>query len=115
MLAKKFRLPIGAFPAKAKTLYKGDRLTIKAVPNKLSYDRVGIILTKKTAPRATERNRLRRKMFDLFGEAVRLRSDGAAARQSEPKDLLVIVKPIKLDQETEAELLAELTLFNERH
>ena len=113
MLAKKFRLPVNIFPAKARIFYRGGHFTIKISSNNLSYNRVGVIATKKTAPRAVERNRLRRKIFDLFGGETRLlRRPADTARQG--VDLLVLVKPIKLDRDAEERLFKELDLAKSR-
>ncbi|MBI2506540.1 MAG: ribonuclease P protein component [Candidatus Colwellbacteria bacterium] len=109
MLAKKFRLPINTFPVKAKTRYKGQYLTIKAAPNSFPYNRVGVVITKKTAPKAVERNRIRREFFDAFQEVVR--EDGRRLRQDfgEPKrDLLVLIRPIRLNKIEEEDLMREL-------
>lgn len=103
MIAKKFRLPVNTFPVKARIFYRGGHFTIKISSNNLSYDRVGVIAAKKTAPRAVERNRLRRKIFDLFGET----GEGG-------KDLLVLLKPIKLDRDAEEKLFKELNLAKSR-
>lgn len=108
MVAKKFRLPVNSFPAKAKIFYRGQHFTIKISPNNLSYNRVGVITTKKTAPRAVERNRLRRKIFDLLGTSFRPEGSAACA------DLLVLVKPTKLDADAEEKLFKELDLINQR-
>lgn len=115
MLAKKFRLPIAVFPAGAKIFYRGQYATVKVSPNSLAYNRVGVIVTKKTAPRAVERNRLRRKIFDLFRADTSiffldadtpLRPAGFARHI----DLLVLVKPTKLDADAEENLFKELNL-----
>lgn len=107
MLAKKFRLPVNTFPAKARVFYRGGHSTIKISSNSLSYNRVGVIVTKKTAPGAVERNRLRRKIFDLFKETTRFRF-------AEGTDLLVLIKPIKLDRDAEEKLFKELNLAKSR-
>lgn len=104
MLAKKFRLPIDFFPLKAKTLYKGQYLIVKVNPNKLSYNRFGVIISKKIVPKATGRNRLRRKIFDFATPNPPAGGGGGL-------DLLVIVKPIKLDRDAEEKLLDEWNQF----
>ncbi len=111
MLAKKYRLPVHRFPAGAKTFYRGEHITLKTSNNNLFYNRVGVIVTRKTAPKATERNRLRRKIFDVFEEIAGTPADAKALAG---KDLLVILKPIKLDRDTEKNLLEELNLIKER-
>jgi len=111
MLAKKFRLPVGAFPLKARTLYRGQHLTVKVSVNNVPYNRIGVIVTKKTASRAVERNRLRRKVFDLFREVV---GKPAFAEATAGKDLLVLVKPIKLDRDNEGRLFQELNLVKQK-
>ncbi len=119
MLAKKFRLPVNTFPLRARILYKGQHLAVKTSANNLPYNRIGIIITKKSAPKAAERNRLRRRVFDLFGEETRLRfakapADAKAlAGKSAGKDLLVLVKPIKLDRDAEGKLFKELNSIKE--
>ncbi|MEX2033218.1 MAG: ribonuclease P protein component [Candidatus Colwellbacteria bacterium] len=107
MLAKKFRLPVNTFPAKARIFYRGEHFTIKTSLNSLSYNRVGVIATKKTAAGAVERNRLRRKIFDLFRETIR-------PRFAKGTDLLVLIKPIKLDRDAEENLFKELNLAKSR-
>ena len=107
MLAKKFRLPVNTFPVKARIFYRGGHFTIKTSFNSLTYNRVGVIATKKTAAGAVERNRLRRKIFDLFRETTRLRF-------AEGTDLLVLIKPIKLDRDAEEKLFKELNLVKSR-
>ena len=108
MLAKKFRLPISGFPLRAKIFYRGKYFTVKTIPNSFPYNRVGVILTKKTTAKAVERNRLRRKVFDLF--RVPLRPAGSAGYV----DLLVLIKPIKLDADAEEKLFRELNLIKEK-
>ncbi|MDP3991739.1 MAG: ribonuclease P protein component [Candidatus Colwellbacteria bacterium] len=118
MLAKKLRLPVNTFPARVKILYRGRLFTLKTSPNHLSYNRIGLIITKKSASYATQRNRLRRKVFDSFGESALfsvgtgapLRPTGSAGHM----DLLVLIKPIKLDADEEEKLFRELNLIKER-
>ncbi|MBI2013164.1 MAG: ribonuclease P protein component [Candidatus Colwellbacteria bacterium] len=118
MLAKRFRLPVNTFPARARILYRGRFLTLKTSLNHLSYNRIGFIVTKKSAPKATQRNRLRRKVFDSFGRSTLfsvktgtlLRPAGSAGHM----DLLVLLKPIKLDADGEENFLKELNLIKER-
>ncbi len=104
MLAKKYHLPIQRFPARAKTFYRGEHITLKTNNNNLFHNRVGVLVTKKTAPSAVARNRLRRKFFNLFQGAVK---KGGL-------DLLVLVKPIKLDGAAEEKLFKELNLVKQR-
>lgn len=111
MLAKKFRLPVNTFPARAKVLYRGRFLTLKTSSNHLSYNRIGIIVTKKSVPYATQRNRLRRKVFGLLGEEV---GKPSYVKTTEGRDLLVLLKPIKLDEDGEENFLKELNLIKER-
>ena len=107
MLAKKYRLPVHRFPAGAKTFYRGEHITLKTSNNNLFYNRVGVIVTRKTAPKATERNRLRRKIFDFFG----LGSDFTKVSSDKGLDLIFILKQIKLDRDTEEKLLEELNFI----
>lgn len=82
---------------------------------------MGVIVTKKTAPKAVERNRLRRKIFDLFekeaGFARRSSAKLASAKASASEgglDLLVLIKPIKLDRDVEEKLFKELNLIKQK-
>jgi ribonuclease P protein component len=44
----------------------GDFLQIYAKPNKLNYPRLGLIVAKKMARRAVERNRVKRQLREYF-------------------------------------------------
>lgn len=102
---------MGSFPARAKILGSGQVFTVKISPNSLSRNRIGVIVAKRTAPKAVERNRLRRKIFDLFREET---GKPSYVKTTEGRDLLVLIKPIKLDADKEEKLFKELNLVKQR-
>lgn len=64
MLAKKYRLPIQSVLNKSGRSFKGRCFLFKVFPSKMDFNRFGVIISKKVAKRATERNRLKRIVFD---------------------------------------------------
>jgi len=66
MLAKKFRLPIQLFFKKAGKNFKSRYFLLKIFSSKLSFSRFGIIVSAKVNKKATERNRLKRLIFDFL-------------------------------------------------
>ena len=67
MLAKKYKLPVKEFLAnKSKVVFKSDVLSVKSAQNKFQYSRFGSIISKKTAAKATKRNRIKRTVFDFI-------------------------------------------------
>jgi len=89
MLGKKFRLPIQLWMKnKNKKIItkKGNFFIIKTRSNDLNFSRFGIIISLKTAKRATQRNRLKRTIFDF------IRLNNFHLRPG--KDFLIIVSPV---------------------
>ena len=94
MLSKQYRLPIQSIPKKDGRTIKGRYFLFKVFPNDLSFNRFGIIISKKVAKKSTERNRLKRLMFNAL-------KDDLLPRQGAGNDFLIIVSPniLKLSPE----------------
>lgn len=88
MLKKKHKLPVGFFPASAKTLIKDEFFAVKVHPNNLGFNRVGVTFRSKAFKTAVLRNKLKRIVFDTFrlqAESPKLKANGV--------DLLIILNP----------------------
>ena len=85
MLSKKQRLPIQEFVDKRAQVTRSPYFTVKTFASTLPYSRFGVIVSKKVAPQATERNRIKRLVFNL------LSSEGLTSGGS-PRDVLIIVQ-----------------------
>ncbi len=83
MLPKKLKIPIKEFPQRSTFCFKGERLSIKKVVNRYDYPRFGVVIGKKTSPKATVRNWVKRLVYDFFGEHFSKIPNGI--------DLLVVV------------------------
>lgn len=66
MLGKKYKLPIQLFPAKRGKLLKNANFQLKIFLAEKAWSRFGVTISAKTAPKATERNRLKRLAFSCF-------------------------------------------------
>lgn len=66
MLAKKYRLPIQVVIGKRGQSYKSRYFLLKIFANPLAFNRFGAVISKKVAPRAVDRNRLKRQIFNFF-------------------------------------------------
>jgi ribonuclease P protein component len=103
VLSKQHRLPIGGFPIKARTLFRGRVVLAKTAINTLGFLRVGVLASRKNIKNAVTRNALRRIVLDNFALFI-----------NKPKnigtDLLIIVTTpiIKLDLQTTDKLLQDL-------
>jgi len=67
MLSKKQRLPIQLFLGKKGKLLRSSYFSVKILPGELKYSRFGVVVSKKTAKKAVDRNRLKRIVYDLAG------------------------------------------------
>jgi len=103
MLAKKFRLRIQSQitkQTKKSAIQKKSRhFVIKITPNNFSYSRFGIIISRKVSGKATQRNRIKRVVFDH----VRLNK----FHQVPGNDVLIITLP-PINQLTKTEIQQEL-------
>jgi len=106
MLRKKLRLPINHFPKNGKVFFNGNLVTIKIVPNTLGYSRVGSIIGRGVVRRATQRNKIKRIIFNFFASEIDYLLDSS-------KDILVIFKH-KNPSEYKDELIKELGLVLEK-
>ena len=85
MLAKKYKLPLGAeLPKKPKTL-RYPHYVVKIGSNTLSYSRYGVVISTKVNPHATIRNRIKRTVFEL------IRANNL--HMIPQKDVVIIVSP----------------------
>ena len=66
MLPKHYRLPIHQFPRGARIAARGSFFVIKSVPNNLSHNRAGVIVSKGAVAGAVERNKTKRQVFAAF-------------------------------------------------
>jgi len=67
MLAKKFKLPIQNFVGKKGRILKTPFFLVKIFPSTLGFSRFGAVVSSKTSKKATERNRLKRRVYDFLG------------------------------------------------
>ena len=105
MLAKKFRLPIWQWMRdknKRTITRKGNFFIVKTAPNNLKLNRFGTIISSRALKKATQRNRLKRMIFEF----IRLNK---LSRLSD-KDVLIIVQP-SASQAKELEMKKELNLL----
>ena len=66
MVAKKNKLPVQSFIKKKGTGLKSPHVLIRVFKGEKAYSRVGAVVSRKVAPKATVRNRLRRVVFNYF-------------------------------------------------
>lgn len=103
MLAKKFRLRIQnqiiKQTKKSAIQKKSKYLVVKITPNNFSYSRFGIIISRKVNKKATQRNRIKRVIFNH----VRLNK----FHQVPGNDILIITLP-PINQLTKTEIQQEL-------
>ena len=70
MLAKKYRLPIQEFVKKSGKSYKSRHFLLKIFYSESARGRFGIVISKKVSPKATTRNKIKRRIFDFFGQHI---------------------------------------------
>jgi len=68
MLAKKNKLPIQNFVGKRGRLVKSGLFLVKIFPSSTAQSRFGVTISAKVAPKATDRNRLRRLIYGAIQE-----------------------------------------------
>lgn len=64
MLPKKNRLPVQSVVNKKGRIYRGALLTIKVFSTTLPLSRFGVVISKNLIKKATERNRVKRIIFE---------------------------------------------------
>lgn len=87
MLAKKYRLPIQLFPHTRLHTLRNQYFTVKVTANSLAYSRFGVLVSKKVAKNATERNKFRRRVFQF------VRTNAFGAQKTPFRDILIILSP----------------------
>jgi len=104
MLAKKFKLPVGLFPRQSTLVLDSAGLSVRAITNNLTHNRVGIVFKKGAFKTAALRNKLKRIVFDFFREnwsrlevghgTLSVTSNGIGVTPApNGTDLLVTLKP----------------------
>ena len=88
MLAKKYRLPIQVVIGKRGQSYKSRYFLLKIFANSLAFNRFGAVISKKVAPRAVDRNKLKRQIFNFFKN-----NSLPVQNPNQNKDLLIIAFP----------------------
>lgn len=88
MIAKKNKLPIDQFPKDAKTVYRGEFFTVKAVHNNMPIYRIGVLCKSAIFKSAVLRNRLRRAVFRGLKSLTSKKTD-----EAQGLDLLIILNP----------------------
>lgn len=100
MLKKKFRLPVQHFPTKAKVVFNGSFITIKTAQNNLGYNRIGVIIRSGVIKKATQRNNIKRFIFNFFKADI-----GVITPK---RDILIIFKKKTTNDKYKKELTEEL-------
>lgn len=108
MLAKKYRLPIGLMVGKRGPSAKSRYFLLKIFPSILNFNRFGVIINKKAAKKASDRNKLKRTVFRFFEKLL--------FSNKQKQDFLFIALPGGADAEKK-EIIADLeklthNLFN---
>lgn len=68
MLAKKFRFPIQLFVGKKGKIVKSSYFLLKIFTSEAGASRFGVTISNKTAPKATERNKFKRMVYNFARE-----------------------------------------------
>ena len=68
MISARYKLNISLANKDFKVFHRGKLLLIKAKANNLSHSRVGVTVSKKNSPLATERNGIKRLIYRFFEE-----------------------------------------------
>lgn len=66
MLAKKYRLPVQSFFLERSKVIKNDFFIVRFKENIASFNRIGVLVSKKVSKRATRRNFLKRTVFNFI-------------------------------------------------
>lgn len=89
MLPKELRTPINFFPKNSKTVFSDGNIAIKANPNNLPYNRLGVLLGKRVLKSSVSRNKLKRKILNSLREHLLSKENRTAKAHN---DLLIIIK-----------------------
>ncbi len=92
MIPRRSRLKTSSFPRTAPFLWRSAGFSLKFVPNKLAYDRYGVIIPAAAVRSAVARHRLKRRLLAL---AAKLPASG--------RDLLFLVRKDMAWRELQAE------------
>jgi len=86
MLAKKYRLPVHKVYRLRGRVFGGDYFSIKITKNNLGYSRFGAVVGVKISKKATERNKLRRLVFNTIKENFEM-------LKKKNLDVLILTRP----------------------
>lgn len=86
MLSKKYRLSSAELKKTKRVFKKSQFFSIKQSPSGLAHGRVAVVVSKKVAKLASERNRIRRAAYSFFRK-------NKGVLEKEKKDLVLIVRP----------------------
>jgi len=105
MLPKKQRLPIQRSIGKKAKTFRGKTFSLKIFHPEAEFSRFGVVISSKVSKKATERNRIKRQIFNFCREA---------APRLPLADYLVIAAPpaAKLNKEEIEKELNELLKLN---
>ena len=70
MLAKKYRLPVQKVLNSKSKSYRDSYFTIKSFKSTLTHSRFGVIVSKKIAKTAVERNQIKRMIFQAADSLI---------------------------------------------
>ncbi len=65
MLSKKYRLPVNSTIGKSGKSLKSRYFLLKIFSNSSSFNRFGVVISKKVAKKAVDRNRFKRAVYDF--------------------------------------------------
>ena len=66
MLAKKYRLPVQLFIKQRARILKSPYFLIRVYPASNNYSRFAVVISKKTAQKSTQRNKMKRLAYDTL-------------------------------------------------
>ncbi|MDD5430985.1 MAG: ribonuclease P protein component [Candidatus Pacebacteria bacterium] len=103
MLAKKYRLPIQTVLGKGGKANKSRYFLLKVFLNDFPFNRFGVIISKKVAKNSSDRNRIKRLIFNNLQKSVKSEKSGG-------KDFLIIVSPQIMSADKE-EVIGDLKIL----
>lgn len=99
MLSKKHRLPIQSLLTSPAATKRSRYFTVKTFTSKLLYGRFGVVISKHVAPKATQRNRIKRIIFNAVKANVAERAG---------VDTLIIIIPAISELKSKDAIINEL-------
>src|SRR3989338_7584314 len=87
MLAKKYRLPIHKSLGLRGAVVRSRYFICRTLPSSAPHSRVGVVISKKVSPLATQRNLLKRLVFSLYTPAQLI-------KEQPPQDRIITLLPL---------------------